>query len=253
MIFADSHAHLTSKELRPHAEAIIERAKAAGVANILNICTDRASLSAGLALKLQNSGATTPHDVAKDGEADFPIFAEAARNGTLLAIGETGLDYHYEHSPKALQRQFMIRYLQLALECSLPVIFHCRDAFADLFAICDDHYRGPAILHCFTGSRDEAEEALSRGWFISFSGIITFKKSEALRAVVRAVPLTQMLIETDAPYLAPQSRRGQLNEPAFLPETAATVAQVKGISIEDVAEKTRKNFFRLIYCARLAS
>ena len=241
MIFADSHAHLTSPELCAEAERIIQRAKAAGVAQILNICTDRDTLAAGLALKLHNSGATTPHDVAKDGEADFPIFAEAARSGKLVAIGETGLDYHYEHSPKALQRQFMIRYLELALECSLPAIFHCRDAFADLFAICDDHYRGPAILHCFTGTRDEAEEALSRGWFISFSGIITFKKSESLREVVRAVPLTQMLIETDAPYLAPQSRRGQLNEPAFLPETATTIAQVKGVSIEEVAQITYRN------------
>jgi len=248
MIFADSHAHLTSPELCAQADAIIQRAKAAGVAHILNICTDRASLSAGLALKLQNSGATTPHDVAKDGEADFPIFAETARSGKLVAIGETGLDYHYEHSPKALQRQFMIRYLQLALECSLPVIFHCRDAFADLFAICDDHYRpgAPAILHCFTGTVSEAEEALRRGWCISFSGIITFKKSEALREVVLAVPLSQMLIETDAPYLAPQSRRGQLNEPAFLPETAATIAQVKGVSLEEVARATLRNFSSLL-------
>ena len=252
MRFADSHAHLTSPELCADADAIVRRAEAAQVTRILNICTGRASLSAGLALaerhpSVRNSGATTPHDVEKDGEADFPIFAEAARAGKLAAIGETGLDYHYEHSPKALQRQFLIRYLQLALDCSLPVIFHCRDAFADLYAITDEHYRAgsPAILHCFTGTAAEAEESLRRGWFISFSGIITFKKSEALREVVRIVPLSQMLIETDAPYLAPQSRRGQVNEPAFLPETARLIAQIKQVSVEEVAQATSQNIEKM--------
>jgi len=148
---------------------------------------------------------------------------------------------------RKVQQLFLKRYLHLAAETQLPVIFHCREAFEDLFAIADLEYpkRAPAILHCFTGTMAEAEEVIERGWHLSLSGIVTFKKSEALRQVAKEIPLSQLLIETDSPYLAPQSRRGQQNEPSFLPETAACIAAVKNISLEEVVRATSENAAQL--------
>jgi len=248
----DSHAHLSSPEVLLDIENIVLRAKAAGVTQMLNICTDKESLEAGIALHARhphilNAGATTPHDVEKEGEAYFELFAQAAKQKKLVAIGETGLDYHYERSPVALQQKFLIRYLHLAAACQLPVIFHCREAFADLFSIVDAEYpkKSPAVLHCFTGTMQEAEEVLKRGWFLSLSGIITFKKSEALREVAKIIPLSQLLIETDTPFLAPQSKRGKPNEPAFLPETCECIAKVKGIAPQEVVHATTLNAQKL--------
>jgi TatD DNase family protein len=199
---------------------------------------------------LFNAASTTPHDVEKEGESVFPIMVEHAKAGKLIAVGETGLDYHYEHSRRDLQQEFLKRYLKLALDCSLPVIIHCREAFEDFFKILDEHYRvdgryAPGVLHCFTGTLPEAKEVINRGWFLSLSGIVTFKKSTELREVAKMVPLEQLLIETDSPYLAPQSKRGQQNEPSFVPEVAAVIAFVKGISVEEVAEATAYNAKKL--------
>ncbi len=253
--YFDSHAHLTSHQLVGQADSLAKTAWEAGVRHITNICTDRISLEEGLKLALShpwilNAGATTPHDVAKEGEELFPIFAECAKKGLLAAVGETGLDYFYEHSDRQLQQHFLRRYLALALECNLPVIIHCRDAFADLLEILDSDYvvkgkHARGVLHCFTGSLAEAEEVLKRGWYLSLSGIVTFKKSEQLREVARHVPLDQLLIETDSPYLAPQSHRGKVNEPAFLPEVAAVIAAVKNVSITEVANATQRNACQL--------
>lgn len=252
MQFFDSHAHLSSPEVFPQIGALLERAQRAHVNHILNICTDPTTLEKGIALNkkypfLKNAGATTPHDVGREGESAFSFFAEAASAKQLVAIGETGLDYHYQHSPKDLQIHYLKRYLALAEKSSLPVIFHCREAFADLFSIADDFYprKAPAILHCFTGTMKEAEGVVQRGWYLSLSGIITFKKSEQLRAIAKWIPLSQLLIETDAPYLAPQSQRGKQNEPSFLPETAACIAEAKRISLEEVAKATHENATRL--------
>lgn len=247
----DSHAHLTSDAVYPEIEDVIQRAKSAGVARIANICTDPETLRRGLLLAEQypwicQAAATTPHDVEKEGESAFPVMAEAARAGNLIAVGESGLDYFYEHSPKELQKEFFVRYLALAAECRLPIIIHCREAFADLFDLLDRHYKGkPGILHCFTGTKDEAQEVVKRGLMVSFSGIITFKKSEALREAARIVPLDHLLIETDTPYLAPQSHRGKKNEPAFLVETAAFLAELFNVSFEEMAAVTAQNAQRI--------
>ena len=175
----------------------------------------------------------------------FPLVAKSAREGKLVAIGETGLDYHYEHSPRELQKEHLLRYAALAKECGLPLIFHCREAFADLFSFVDAAYgEGPALLHCFTGSEEEARGVIERGWLLSLSGIVTYKRSEELRAVAREVPLSHLVIETDSPYLAPQSKRGKTNEPAYIGETAALIALVKGIAVEEVIEATRENAIR---------
>lgn len=248
----DSHAHLTSDAILPIVDEVIERARLAGVERIVNICTDEKSLKEGLLLAKRhpaicNTAATTPHDVEAEGAAFFPLVEAAASE--LVAIGETGLDYFYEHSPKKLQQHYLSRYFELARKVHLPVIFHCRDAFDDLFAIADEQYRDrPAVLHCFTGTIDEARRCLDRGWFISFSGIITFKKSEELRQAVQFVPLDRMFVETDTPYLAPQSKRGEQNEPAFVLEIAAKIADLKGLSLEEVEKTTSRNistFFNL--------
>lgn len=242
----DSHAHLTSPQVLPDVQKVIERAKAAGVETIINICTDKPSLEAGLSLKtpgIYHTAATTPHDVEEEGESFFPLVEQAIEH--LVAIGETGLDYFYEHSPKKLQQKYLSRYFELAKRVNLPIIFHCREAFEDLFAIADQEYRGePAVLHCFTGTKEEAKKCLDRGWYISFSGIITYKKSEELREVVKYVPLDRIFIETDTPYLAPQSKRGKQNEPAYLVETAQKVADLKEMPLPKVASATADNIRR---------
>ncbi|NGX40161.1 MAG: putative metal-dependent hydrolase YcfH [Chlamydiae bacterium] len=240
----DSHAHLTSPEILPEVDAVVERAKAAGVGAMVNICTDQASLEEGLKLgrrhsEVYNTAATTPHDVEKDGEAFFPLVEKHASE--LVAIGETGLDYYYEHSPKKLQREFLSRYFVLAEKVSLPLVFHCRDAFADLFSMADSEYKGEAVLHCFTGTIDEAKGVLDRGWYVSFSGIITFKRSEGLRKVVQYVPLDRLFVETDSPYLAPQGKRGKKNEPAYMVETVQRIAELKGVSMQEVEKATVEN------------
>ena len=246
----DSHAHLTSSSVT-EIDSILARAQAVGITTIINICTDQDTLKKGLVLSnkyswIYNAGATTPHDVEKEGELFFPLIAEQARKKHLVAIGETGLDYHYKYSPPETQKIFLNKYLRLAMECNLPVIIHCREAFADFFTILDAEYvnnykHGPGVLHCFTGTVAEAEQVISRGWYLSLSGIVTFKKSKELQAVAQMVPLEQLLIETDTPYLAPQSKRGKPNEPSYLPEIAEAIAAIKKIPTEEVVKATCTN------------
>lgn len=261
----DSHAHLSFPTVFPSVQEILSRAYQSHLSHIINICTDQESLKKGLQLaqstdlsspRIYNAAATHPHEVEQEeGKSFFPIAAEAAQAGFLKAIGETGLDYYYKDVSKEAQKHFLKRYLHLALECHLPVIIHCREAFSDLFEILDAGYTlkngskilAPGVLHCFTGSLQEAKEVLKRGWYLSLSGIVTFKKSEALREVAKIVPLNQLLIETDTPYLAPQSHRGKMNEPSYLPETAAVIASIKGIFPEEVAKATSENAKQLFH------
>lgn len=254
LAYIDSHAHLTSS-VYPDVEGILERARQSGIHAIINICTDKESLERGLLLSQKhpwvfNAASTTPHDVDAEGEQVFEFMALHAHRGSLVAVGETGLDYHYAHSKPETQQFFLRRYLRLALKCRLPVIIHCRDAFEDFFKILDQEYttegqHAPGVLHCFTGTVKEAQQVLERGWYLSLSGIVTFKKSEELREVAKIVPLNQLLIETDTPYLAPQSKRGKTNEPAYLPEIAALIAFVKGLAPEEVALATVENAQKL--------
>ena len=247
----DSHAHSQAQKFILKLMRSLNRAKAAGLQAIVNICTDVESLEKGLELAkkhpwIRNAAATTPHDVEKEGEQVFPIMADHARRGMLVAVGETGLDYYYSHSDRELQKIFLKRYLNLALECQLPVIIHCRDAFKDFFDILDREYmingqHGPGVLHCFTGTLEEAGQVWDRGWYLSLSGIVTFKNSGQLREVAKAAPLDRLLIETDTPYLAPQSKRGKMNEPSYLVETAKLIAEIKGRSFEEIAKVTNEN------------
>lgn len=249
--FFDSHAHLSVENVYEDIENILQRAFSANVLGITNICVDAKSLRNGLALaekypQIYNAGATTPHDVESLGEKEFSLFEEAAEKKKLVAIGETGLDYYYKHSPEKLQQRFLVKYLHLATRHNLPVIFHCRDAFDDLFSITDAEYpkEQKAILHCFTGSSKEAEKVVERGWYLSLSGIVTFPKSTELREIAKFVPMEHILLETDTPYLAPKSKRGKQNEPSYIRETAEVVAKEKNISIEDLAYITWQNACR---------
>jgi TatD DNase family protein len=250
----DSHAHLTADGVYENITPILKRAQQAGVTHIFNICTDLITLERGIKLRkefpwIYNVGATTPHDVENEGEPFFSRFEGAAKNGDLVAIGETGLDYFYENSNRSLQRTFLEQYLHLASEANLPVVIHCRDAFDDLFAVADSHFKKESlVLHCFTGTQDEAKRVLDRGWTISFSGIVTFKKSESLQEVAKMTPLERMIVETDTPYLAPQSKRGKQNEPAFVIETAQCLSRLKEIPFEKFAQAVCENtlqFFRV--------
>lgn len=247
----DSHAHLTSSPLRENIDAVLARAKAVGIESIVNICIDADGIQLGLSYKerypwIYNAGAVHPHDAEKDGEQLFPIVAQHARAKNFVAIGETGLDYFYQHSSQEIQQQVLRKHLHLALECKLPVIIHCREAYADFFSILDTEYKhGPGVLHCFTGTLDEAKQGLERDLYISLSGIVTFKKSAELREVAKLVPMNRLLIETDAPFLAPQSHRGKPNEPSFIVETALVIAAVKGVSLAELAQATSANANRL--------
>lgn len=248
----DSHAHLSCESVREQLEAMIARAHQAGLSHIINICTDPQELAHALVLQKQYpwikvAGATTPHDVETEGESAFAAFEKAALEGSLAAIGETGLDYFYEHSHRQLQQEFLRRYLRLAHQCNLPIVIHCREAFVDLFKILNEESWGRGILHCFTGTLEEAKEIVAHGWMISFSGIVTFKKSEPLRDIVKALPLDHLLVETDTPYLAPQSKRGQQNEPAFVFETARCMAELKGIDLTTFAEAMEKNLTSIFF------
>ncbi len=246
-MYIDSHAHLTSDEVYSDIDGVLARAKQAEVKKVVNICTDPKTLERGIELSQRypwvvNVGSTTPHDVEREGEEVFEIFARAARGGQLVAVGETGLDYYYTHSARDIQKDFLRRYIGLAKECRLPIVIHCREAFADLFEIIDSDYASSrGLLHCFTGTVEEARAVVSRGWMLSLSGIVTFKKSEVLREVARIIPLEQLLIETDSPYLAPQGHRGKQNEPSFLPATARVVAAERGISLEMLAAACTAN------------
>ncbi len=251
MTFFDSHAHLGDDDLFPDIDQVLLRAQAANVASIVNICTSAITLERGLLLAgrhpwILNAAAITPHDACKEGDALFALIEKHALSGDLVAIGETGLDYHYYADTKKEQQQLFCRYIQLALSCRLPLIIHCREAFKDLLQLLDTHYithadHIPGVLHCFTGTGIEAKELISRGWYLSFSGIVTYKKSDDLRQIAKLTPIDQILIETDSPYLAPASRRGDINEPGFLGETASIIAKEKGISIEELAKHTTAN------------
>ncbi len=246
-MFIDTHAHMTSPQITEQRDEMLKRARLHRIAKVVNICTDERTLHEGLKLAEQeswiyNAAATTPHDVENEGFSFLPIVEKTAREGHLVALGETGLDYYYTHSPQELQKEFLVRYFDLAISLNLPLIFHCRDAFSDLFDLADRHYaERRALLHCFTGTLDEAKGVMERGWYLSISGIATYKKSEELRHVIKYIPVDRMVIETDTPYLAPQSKRGQVNEPSFLIETAEMIASLKGIKVEAVGEMTSYN------------
>ena len=243
----DSHAHLTFEKM--DGIGAIHRAVEAGIMAIMDVAVDEPSLeksftldSSAAPLALYHAAATTPHDATSPDDPFFLIVEAAVRDGRLSAIGETGLDFFHAPETKAVQEALFLRYAQLAVDTKKPLIIHCREAFSALIPLLKgfgSSLRG--VIHCFTGTKEEAKALLELGWPISISGIATFPKSEALREIVRFLPLDQMLIETDAPFLAPAPKRGQTNEPSFLIHTAEIVAQIKEKPLESICEQTFLN------------
>ena len=249
----DSHCHLDFPDFAADIDAIVARAQAASLAKIVTISTRvrRHGEVLAIAERFENvfcSVGTHPHYAHEELDVTVRDLAERARHPKVVGIGEVGLDYHYDSSPRDAQERGLRTHIAAARATGLPLIIHCRDADADMARILTQETRQgvfPAVLHCFTGGRDLARTGVELGMYVSFSGILTFKKSDALRAIAAELPVDRILVETDAPYLAPQPWRGKRNEPAYVVETARVLAQCRGAGAEEIARHTTENFFRL--------
>jgi TatD DNase family protein len=243
----DTHCHLTDPKFAADREAVIERARAAGVERIVAVGgggpIELSEEAADLAQRhsfLRATAGIHPHDAASyDDAIEDRIVALLARD-EVVAVGETGLDYYYEHSPRDVQRRSLARQLALARSHRLPIVLHCRDAEADLREVLDAESPGPlrGVVHCFTGTYDDARWYLDKGLNVSFTGILTFKNADALRDVARRLPLDRLMVETDSPYLAPIPYRGKRNEPAFVRHVAEALAGLHACGLETVIERT---------------
>lgn len=254
-MLVDSHCHLDYEDFSAEGvDEIVSRARSAGVGHFLTICTEIAKFPQVLATaerfpEMHCTVGTHPHHAADPAEISIPRekIVSFAKHPKIAGIGETGLDYYYNHAPAAEQKKCFATHIEAAVETDLPLVIHTRDADEDTIRIMREAGQGKArgVMHCFSGGRSLAEESLALGFYISFSGIITFKKSEELREVVKHVPMERILVETDSPYLAPVPHRGKRNEPAFVVHTAQMVAQLKEKSMEEVSRATTANFFSL--------
>ncbi len=251
-MFTDTHSHIHFREF-PDREAVLQRAIAGNVTRqILVGCTVADSLDAlHFVRKHPDCQLFSTLGVHPDNADEFTEdvrgrFEKLAKNEKkIVALGEIGLDYFRNLKPHSLQQSAFRAQLALALELDLPVIVHIRDAWEDAYKILDDAGNRRVILHCFTGHMEQAQYALGKGYYLSFSGVLTYPKNEYLRAISALAPETQILLETDCPYLAPQTYRGQRNEPAYLVETAKVLAQARGISLEEIAKLTTANAMRV--------
>lgn len=253
-MLVDHHCHLDFPDLAGRLPEVIERAKSAGVGIMTTICTRVRKIDVIRAIAERHaevyfSVGTHPHNAHEELDIACGDLVRLSQHPKCVAIGEAGLDYYYDKSPRAAQAEGLVRHIRAARETGLPLEIHSRDADADMAAILERAHREdgpfPALLHCFTSGRDLAMRALDLGLYISFSGVISFKKSEALRAIAAEVPLDRLLVETDAPYLAPEPYRGKTNEPSYVVHTAATLAKIKGILPNDMASATTANVARL--------
>src|SRR5262249_42730210 len=242
------HCHLDFEDYGASIDPVLDRARAAGVVAMVTIGAGRDLESARAAIALAQKHdflwATVgvhPHDVGSMQEADWGMLAEAATHPRVVGVGETGLDYHYDHSPRARQRGAFERFCALARERRRPVVVHVRDAHADCEAILRAAGGGPGVIHCFTGGPQEARTYLDLGFYISFSGSVTFKNAEAIQAAARLAPSDRLLCETDAPFLAPIPLRGQRNEPGFIVHTVEMLAKLRGEPAQRVADQTAEN------------
>lgn len=242
----DTHAHLQWQDYKDDFEKVLENAKKADVGLILNVGTTvKTSQEAIQIAERYDSIFSTvgihPHDSKEADAASISTLKEFAKHPKVMAIGEIGLDFFYEHSPKEKQIEIFEKQLGIAKELNLPVSIHCRDAFSASFVSLKKLNIKRGVFHCFTGTEEEAKEAVALNFYISISGIVTFKKSTSLQEVVKTIPIERLLIETDCPFLAPEPYRGKRNEPAYVVETARKVAALKNLPLETVAEITTRN------------
>jgi len=248
----DSHCHLDSKDFDADRDEVIERAIAAGIEHMVAIGTGSGppDLEAGIRLadKYPQFFATAgvhPHDASKADDESFKKLAELLKHPKVVALGEIGLDYHYDFSPRDTQRAVFIEQMRIAADANKPIVIHTREAWDDTLALLKQHWQGGGIMHCFSGGPAEARQALDLGFHLSFGGIVTFPKALNVQESARVTPAGRLLIETDAPYLAPVPKRGKRNEPAFVVETARKLAALRGESLQSIAATTTANFRRL--------
>jgi TatD DNase family protein len=249
----DSHCHLDFPDFAGELDAVVARARTQGIARMVSISTRVKRHDALLAIAERFpdvfcSVGTHPHHAQEEPEVGTKELIERTRHPKVVALGEAGLDYHYDHSPRDLQEKSFRAHIAAARETGLPLVIHAREADADVAKILTEETgKGafPAVMHCFTGGRDLAMTAIDLGLSISFTGILTFKNSQYLRDIAKELPADRIMVETDAPYLAPGPYRGKRNEPAYVVETAKVLAQVRGIPQEEIARQTTENFFRL--------
>src|ERR1035437_8783667 len=252
-MLVDSHCHLDFPDFASELDAVVARARAAGIGRMVTICTRVRKHEQVLAVaekfpEIFCSVGTHPHNAHEELDIDAKALIALTKNPKVVAIGEVGLDYHYDNSPRDAQAQGLRQHIVAARENRLPLGIHARDCDADMARILEEESgKGAfqAVLHCFTGGRDLAMRAIGLGHYVSFTGILTFKNSAALREIAAALPVDRILVETDAPYRAPLPYRGKRNEPAYVVETAKILAQTRGVTADEIARQTTENFFRL--------
>lgn len=258
-MLVDSHCHLDFKEFESDFEDVLKRAASRSVSHFVTISTRISEFHRIVKVASRNkaifcSVGNHPSHSSEEPELTAEQIAALCSHPKVVGIGETGLDFHYDYSPKDIQKKTFIEHIKASQKTKLPLIIHSREAEDDTIELLQSHYnkeKFPILLHCFTSKLHLAEAALELGGYISFSGIITFKKSEELQEIVKKIPLDRILVETDSPYLAPQSNRGKRNEPAFLVEVAQKIAELKNVSYEEVASVTTNNFEKLFWKAKL--
>jgi len=250
----DSHCHLDSDQFDQDREAVIQRALEAGVTRMVAIGTGNGppDLEAGIRLadKYEAFYATVgvhPHDASKATGETFHRLSELAHHPKVIAIGEIGLDYHYDFSPRETQHAVFIEQMNIAAQANKPIVIHTREAWDDTISVIREHWdiRRGGIMHCFSGGPKEAQQALDLGFYLSFGGIVTFPKALEIQEAARIAPAGRILVETDAPYLAPVPKRGKRNEPSYMVETVRKLAALRGVSEQTIAETTTANFRRL--------
>lgn len=245
-MFFDSHAHLDDDRFSPDREKVINSLKKNGVDFYINVGADMLSSEKSIKLAeeydfIYASVGVHPHDAASLAEEDMARLKKMLTHKKVVALGEIGLDYFYDNSPRDIQKKWFIRQLQIAKETDMPVIIHCRDAVGECMDIIRKSEHKKGVMHCFSGSAETAEELASMGWYVSFSGSVTFKSAEKLRRAASAVPLDRLMIETDSPYLSPEPVRGTRNTPQNVRYVAEKIAEIKQISVEEVAKITFEN------------
>jgi TatD DNase family protein len=254
----DSHCHLDMPEFDADREAVVARAREAGVVGMLVVGGvdgqggERRALEVAGRYGFAASAGVHPHEARIADERVLDSLAGLAREGRIAAIGEIGLDFHYDHSPREVQREVFRRQIRIARESGLPVIVHTREADLETSAILEEEGAGETggVIHCFTGGLELARRALALGFSLSFSGILAFPRAETIQQVAREAPLDRILVETDAPFLAPPPHRGKRNEPAFVVEVARKLAALRGATSEEIGKATRENHARLFSRSR---
>ena len=252
-MLVDSHCHLDFPDFAEERDAIVARALEAGVGRMVTISTRVRRFADILAIaeaypQVYCSVGTHPHNAGEETDVTVDDLVRLAEHPKVVAIGEAGLDYFYDNAPRDAQAAGLRTHIAAARITGLPLVIHSRDADEDMAAILQDETEKgafPFVLHCFSSGRSLAETGIALGGYVSFSGILTFKRSDALRDIAGLLPHDRLLVETDAPYLAPQSRRGRRNEPSYVVETAGVLADAIGVSREEIARLTTENFFRL--------